>query len=197
MDRFNDYINNEIRPHSHVEFEEDWVFNTFTVSCFKSLSTCAVFRWGCDWATFSLKEYKCHIKICWHVIFVPLKFWSRLENKEFRFSWKKKDICTPIGKKGKTWLDRTSRNTSVRQTWPRNLDKEWRFFRPTTLAIQYLVRTQDYVLSNCWLKMILIFVWKKISLLFPKCPEIFTSCETYVLNFFQPHQNTASTSPLF
>ena len=29
-----------------------------------------------------------------------------------------------------------------------------------------------------------------MSLLFPKCPQIFTSYETFVSNFFQPHQNT-------
>ena len=34
MDKFNDYINEEIRPNSHVEFEEDWAYNTFTVGIF-------------------------------------------------------------------------------------------------------------------------------------------------------------------
>ena len=30
-----------------------------------------------------------------------------------------------------------------------------------------------------------------MSLLFPKCPHFFTSHEPFVLNFFQPHQNTS------
>ena len=30
-----------------------------------------------------------------------------------------------------------------------------------------------------------------MSLLFPKCPQIFSSHESFVANFFQPHQNTA------
>ena len=32
-----------------------------------------------------------------------------------------------------------------------------------------------------------------MSLLFPKCPPIFTSHETFVSNFFQPRQNTGHT----
>jgi hypothetical protein len=32
MDKFNDYINQNIRPDCPVEIEEDWVYNTFTVS---------------------------------------------------------------------------------------------------------------------------------------------------------------------
>ena len=34
MDKFNDYVNEDIRPNSKVEFEEDWVYNTFTVCTF-------------------------------------------------------------------------------------------------------------------------------------------------------------------
>ena len=35
-----------------------------------------------------------------------------------------------------------------------------------------------------------------MSLLFPKCPKIFTSHETFVSNFFQSHQNTANKKKL-
>ena len=34
---------------------------------------------------------------------------------------------------------------------------------------------------------------KKMSFLFPKCPQVFTSHETIVSNFFQPRQNTGLT----
>ena len=32
MDSFNDYLNEHILPKSHIGFERDWVYKTFTVS---------------------------------------------------------------------------------------------------------------------------------------------------------------------
>jgi len=32
MDKFNDYVNTHVRPDSPDKVEEDWVYNTFTVS---------------------------------------------------------------------------------------------------------------------------------------------------------------------
>lgn len=38
MDKFNAYINEHVRPNCPVEIEEDWVYNSFTVSQNKLIS---------------------------------------------------------------------------------------------------------------------------------------------------------------
>lgn len=40
MDKFNDYINEKVRPDCPVEIEEDWVYNTFTKSMQKIMIHC-------------------------------------------------------------------------------------------------------------------------------------------------------------